>query len=170
MAVFSLYYHMEKGGEGGHWEFLLWKDKTPSPFIKASLSCCWETEILNNILWTEKELWDWKTRCITPRSTRSLYKKYKKLVVGRLHTGRKNRAGRLEDPEAAALCTAKMGTGRFNRNKTESSIWLSSKKQVCTDWNWDFFSFPHSSLMTINICIRKRHSSSFHIRQRQGSK
>ena len=143
MAVFSLCYHMEKGGEGGHWEFLFWKDKTLSPFIKAPLSCCWETEILNNILWTEKELWDWKTRCITPRSIRSLYKKYK-FVVGRLHTGRKNRVGRLEDPEAlaAALCTTKMGTGRFNRNKTETSIWLSSKKHVCTDWNWDFFPPP----------------------------
>lgn len=88
MAVFSLYYHMEKGGEGGCWEYFFVRTKHLSPFIKASLSSCWETEILNNI--TEKELWDWKTKCTTPRST------IMKFVVGRLHTGRKDRAGRLK--------------------------------------------------------------------------
>lgn len=46
--------------------FCFCKDKTLSPFIKAS-SSCWESEILNNILETEKELWDWKTKCTTSK-------------------------------------------------------------------------------------------------------
>lgn len=163
MAVFSLYYHMEKGGEGGCWEFFFVRTKHLSPFIKASLSSWWETEILNNI--TEKELWDWKTKCTTPRST------IMKFVVGRLHTGRKDRAGRLKIQKHWQLHCAPPKWVLEDLKGTKLKVVFDYKvRNMSVLTGTEIFSFPHRCLMTINICIRKRHSPSFHIRQRQGWK
>lgn len=136
-----------------------------SPFIKASLSSCWETEILNNILWTEKELWDWKTKCTTPRST------IMKFVVGRLRTGRKDRAGRLKIQKHWQLyCAAPKWVLEDSKGTKLKVVFGYKVRNMSVPTGTEIFSFPHRCLMTINICIRKRHSCRFHIRQRQGWK
>ena len=74
--------------------------------------------ILNNILQTEKELWDWKTKEATPWSA------VRKFTVGSIHTYKQDGADR--DPEAwhaqqhsapTPRTGTKRHTGRFKRPK-----------------------------------------------------
>lgn len=115
----------------------------------VSFPWCLEVELLNNILWTEKELWDWK-------QSRQLHKELLWVESG----------GRPSEAFTAALHSAKRGTGALKGAKAESRM-TTKEKYVHIDRNWGVFLpavSPQGSTWPLTTCVSKRHSSSFHVR------